>query len=590
MIASGSGSNPRNPIRDEVLASAGFTSTNIHASGSSRFIVARQTFEVDSAVRKVLIVIPEGPSEGLSRTVDQVEHDLVAHNYDVVRVFFGDIPEQASPYLVLAALDVDTSILEDLDETSFTNLRSLFLGSFGTLWLTEDSGSRGLVKGLGRTIRAEHPEISFVTLGLDSTSPLNAEINIKTITRVLDKISKKTLGDVTDSEYVLRGGNVLVERLVPHHDLKALLDSSRSGIRLPAVKISLEQVKKPLQLSIRDSGLLNTLEYIPIQGLSDSPSDGEIEIQVGSVGLNFRDVMVAMGQMEDSTLGIECAGVVSRIGRGVEKFRVGDRVFGMHAGCFQTRVRVDPRTFQKTPEHLGNEEAASLMCTYATVVHALIDVGRLQRGESVLIHSAAGGVGQAAIRLSQFLGAEIFATVSSEKKKRFLVNEYGIKESHIFNSRDYSFADGILRLTAQKGVDIVLNSLAQEALRRTWHCVAPFGRFIELGKRDIYDNSGLEMRPFLNNITFAGLDILTQVIDYPERFEKIGAQVAELLQKGAIAPLNNLIRYSFGEAEEAFRLMQSGGHIGKIVLSLHPHDIVPVSFMLKSCLTQIFVE
>ncbi|KAH8738439.1 hypothetical protein BGZ61DRAFT_409366 [Ilyonectria robusta] len=576
LIASGSTSILGNSITDEILASAGFTSTNIDISGSPSFIVAHRKLELEPTVRKVLIITPQNPSEELGRAIDQVERGLRTPSYDVIKAPFGDIPEQTSPYLTVAALDVDNSILENLDEDSFGKLRSLFLGSLGTLWLTVDTESRGLVKGLGRTIRAEHPEISFTTLGLDPTAPLDTELNIKTVSRILEKMSRKTLGEATDSEYVVHGGNVLVERLVPHPDLKALLDSSKSGSSLPVAKILFKQAHQTLQLSIREAGLLDTLEYLPIPNLSGPLADGEIEIQVSAVGLNFRDVMVAMGQMEDSTLGIECAGVVSWVGNGVQKFNVGDRVFGMHAGCFQTRVRVDPRTFQKTPENVSDEEAASLMCTYATVVHSLIDVGRLQPGESVLIHSAAGGVGQAAIRLAQFIGAEIFATVSSEKKKTFLMEEYGIRESHIFNSRDYSFSDGILRLTGQKGVDVVLNSLAQEALRRTWLCVAPFGRFIELGKRDIYDNSGLEMRPFLNNVTFSGLDILTQVIDYPDRFEKIGTQVVQLLQKGAIAPLKSLLRYSFGDAEKAFRLMQSGGHIGKIVLSPQLDDIIPV--------------
>ncbi|CAG7949237.1 unnamed protein product [Penicillium olsonii] len=591
-------SDPRNsvvgPVTFELLESAGFSMTQVNCDGQSKFFIARKIPD-SSAVRNVLIVTPNDPSAQLSSAIGQLESNLIAQSFHVVSTTLGDIPEHTSPYILLAALDFEHPLLESVDQQDFSKLRSLFLGSFGTLWLTTNAESSGLVKGLGRTIRAEHPDIGFTTLSLDSSAPLSVDANLNAICRLTEKLSGKSLLEATDSEYTVRGGDLLVERLIPHADVKALLDSSKSGVRLPAIKSPLGQAKKPLKLYIREPGLLNTLEYVPVQELIDPLSPGEVEIQVGSVGLNFRDVMVAMGQMEDSTLGIECSGVVCRVGPGVSKFKLGDRVFGMHAGCFQTRLRVDQRTFQKTPDHLGNEEAASLMCTYATVVHALVDVGRLQRGESVLIHSAAGGVGQAAIRLAQFLGADIFATVSSEKKKRFLVNQYGIDESHIFNSRDFSFADGILRLTSQTGVDVVLNSLAQEALRRTWHCVAPFGRFIELGKRDIYDNSALEMRPFLNNITFAGLDILTQVIDFPDRFEKIGIQVSNLLQSGAIAPLNNILRYSFGEAEEAFRLMQTGGHIGKIVLSLHPHDIVPVvpeslgSFSLPQSGTYILI-
>ncbi|KAH7489416.1 Reducing polyketide synthase [Fusarium oxysporum f. sp. matthiolae] len=558
-------------ISTDLFSSTGFTSTPV-----SDLIIARHKPETEPSVRRVLIVTPSSPSSGLSQLVAQAESDLTSQGYEVAKTDFTNIPEQTTPFLTLSTLDIDTPFLENFDHETFTKLRSLFLASRGTLWLTLDTASRGLINGLGRTIRAEHPDISFTTLGLDASTSLDSALNTKTISTIVENISRKTFGETSDSEYVIRNNQVLVERLIPNPDLKALLDSSKTGNNLSAVKLPLKQVTKPLQLSIRDPGLLDTLEYLSVPDLSEPLGDTQIEIEVGSVGLNFRDVMVAMGQMEDSTLGIECAGVVAKVGAGVQKFKVGDRVFGMHAGCFQTRVRVDPRTFQRTPDHLGDEEAASLMCTSATVVHSLIDVARLQRGESVLIHSAAGGVGQTAIRLAKYLGAEIFATVSSEKKKRLLIEEYGIKESHIFNSRDYSFADGILRLTNQRGVDVVINSLAGEALRRTWLCVAPFGRFIELGKRDIYDNSGLDMRPFLDNITFSGLDILTQVISYPDRFEAIGNQVVELLSKNAISPLNNLARYSFGEVSKAFRLMQSGGHVGKIVLYPRPDDIVPV--------------
>jgi hypothetical protein len=442
--------------------STGFIPTNINISESSNLIIAHQKIESEITVQNVLIVTPQNPSYGLTRVIEEVDRELEAQNYHVVKASFGNIPEQVSPYLTLITLDIDSPFLEGLDEYSFSKLSSLVLRSFRTLWLTLDSESKGLVKGLGRTIRAEYPEISFTTLALDWAAPLDAEVNVHAISRVLGNMSNKTLGESTDSEYVVRRGHVLIERLLPDTDLKALLDSSKSGQSLPAVKIPLHQAHKALRLSFREPGLLDTLEYLPIPSLSVDPVvDGQMEIEVTSVGLNFRDVMVAMGQMEDSTIGIECAGVVSRLGHGVEKFQVGDRVFGMHAGCFQTRVRVDPRTFQRTPDNLSDEQAASLMCIYSTVVHSLIDVGRLQRGESVLIHSAAGGVGQAAIQLAQFIGAEIFATVSSEKKKKFLVEKCGIKESHIFNSRDYSFADGILRLTNQRGVDVVLNSLAQ---------------------------------------------------------------------------------------------------------------------------------
>ncbi|KAJ5287127.1 hypothetical protein N7478_002813 [Penicillium angulare] len=590
VVANDAESTPAIPA--EALVSAGFTTPiTVKASDGSRLTIAQATDdtpEPNSTIQNILVVAPQNPSYGLTQALDRVGSELQhTQNYNVVNIPFGaPIPEQLSTYFVIIALDLDTPILEDLDEHSFAKLRTLILGTQGTLWLTLDSESRALVKGLGRTIRGEYPEIPFTTLALDLAAALDVDVNVTTTAQLIGKMHNNSSQEFTDSEYVIRNGRVLVERLEPQADLKALLDASKSGHGLPAVNMPLQKAleqqassAQALKLFFREPGLLNSFEYHPVSGLSisDPVADGQMEIEVRSVGLSFRDIMVAMGQMEDANVGMECSGIVSRLGPGVEKFSVGDRVFGLHPGCFQTRVRVDPRTFERTPDNVNDEVAASMMGQYSTAIHSLINVGRLQSDESVLIHSAAGGLGQAAIIVAQYLGTKkIFATVSSDLKKRFLMEEYGIPEQHIFNSRDHSFADGIMRITNGKGVDVVLNSLANEALRRTWNCVAPFGRFIELGKRDIYDNTGLEMRPFLNNITFSGLDIAVLITEYPDRCESIGKQVSELLQRGAIRPLKNVLQYSFADVEQAFRLMQSGNNIGKIVLIPHHEDVIPV--------------
>ncbi|KAH8124074.1 hypothetical protein LI328DRAFT_168866 [Trichoderma asperelloides] len=587
-------------IPEEVLVSAGFTApTSINISDASRLTIASVTQQSNAAVQNILIVMPQSPSPKVSRAVEQVERELKqVHNYNVVKLpFDAATPEQLSSYLALFALDLDIPFLEDLDEESFVKLRSLILGTQGTLWLTLDTASGGLVKGLGRTIRGEYPEIPFSTLSLDSAAPFDADVNVRTISQLIS--TTKRLDQSTDSEYVIRNGQVLVERLEPQTDLKTLLDAAQSGQSLPTVTMPLkDRGDETLRLSFREPGLLDSFEYHLVPGLTalDPVAEGQMEIEVRSVGLNSRDVMMATGQDEDTNIGMECAGIVFRLGPGVTKFRVGDRVFGLHGGCFQTRLRVDPRTFAHTPDSITDEVAGSLMGQYQTAVQSLINVGRLQRDESVLIHSAAGGVGQAAIIVAQYLGSKkIFCTVSSEKKKKFLMAEYGIPEAHIFNSRDHSFADGVMRLTNGQGVDVVLNSLANEALRRTWNCVAPFGRFIELGKRDIHDNTGLEMRPFLNNISFSGLDINTLVTEYPDKCEKLSLQVLELLEQGVIRPLKNITQYSFGQVEQAFQLMQSGDNIGKVVLIPRPDDVVPVipgglgAFRLSSNSTYVLI-
>ncbi|PNP38755.1 hypothetical protein TGAMA5MH_09320 [Trichoderma gamsii] len=595
LVANGAGSAS---IPNHALVSAGFTApTTINVSNTSRLTIAYVAQESNAAVQNILIVMPQSPSPKASRAVEQVEREL-QRAYHVTKLpFDAAIPEQLSSYLALFALDLDAPFLEDLDENSFTKLRSLILGTQESLWLTLDAASGGLVKGLGRTIRGEYPEIPFTTLLLDSTAPLDADVNVRTIAKLIG--SSKPLDHSIDSEYVIRKGQVLVERLEPETDLKTLLDSAQSGESLPTVTMPLkDRGDETLRMLFREPGLLDSFEYHFVSGLTaaDPIAEGQMEIEVRSVGLNSRDVMIAMGQEEDTNIGMECAGIVSRVGSGVTKFRVGDRVFGLYSGCFQTRLRVDPRTFALTPKSISDEVAGSLMAQYQTAVQSLINVGRLQKDESVLVHSAAGGVGQAAIIVAQHLGSKnIYCTVSSDRKKKFLMAEYGIPEAHIFNSRDHSFADGIMRLTNGKGVDVVLNSLSNEALRRTWNCVAPFGRFIELGKRDIQDNTGLEMRPFLNNISFSGVDIDALVSEYPDKCEKLGSQVLELLDQGVIRPLKNVAQFGFGQVEQAFQLMQSDDNTGKVVLIPRPDDVVPVipggigAFRLSSNSTYVLV-
>jgi NADPH:quinone reductase-like Zn-dependent oxidoreductase len=234
--------------------------------------------------------------------------------------------------------------------------------------------------------------------------------------------------------------------------------------------------------------------------------DDHVEIEVRAVGLNFRDVLICMGEISDNYLGNECAGVVTKVGAAVRHLQVGDRVNAWCLGSFSTSVRNPADCVERIPDSMSFATAASLPAVYVTAYYGLIYLARLRAGESVLIHAAAGGVGQAAIQFAKMIGAEIFVTVGTMEKKGHLIAAYGIAEDHIFASRDLTFASGIMRVTGGRGVDVVLNSLAGEALKATWRCIALFGRFIEIGKKDIEANSRLDMAPFVN-VTLASVDI-----------------------------------------------------------------------------------
>jgi NADPH:quinone reductase-like Zn-dependent oxidoreductase len=310
-------------------------------------------------------------------------------------------------------------------------------------------------------------------------------------------------------------------------------------------------------------------------------------------------VISATGQLVSDFLGCECSGVVAKLGRNVTHLKEGDRVCkympdsvpplteetGMAdvrhkgawtLGAYSTHIRNPGVLVQGIPDDMSFEVAASIPAVYTTAYLSLIDTAHLQKGETILIHAAAGGVGQAAIMLSAVIGAEIFVTVGALEKKLFLMENYGIPEDHIFSSRDSTFAQGILRVTKGKGVDVVLNCLAGELLRETWNCIAMFGRFVEIGKRDIEINAKLDMEPFKRNVAFSSVD-LSLIFSHKQSLgARAFADAMDLLRKNSIRPVTPLTTYPIAEVESAYRFMQAGKHFGKIVLTHNPDAIVKV--------------
>lgn len=250
---------------------------------------------------------------------------------------------------------------------------------------------------------------------------------------------------------------------------------------------------------MKTPGLLNTLRWREDEVCDTALPAEWIEIQVQAVGLNFKDVLVALGKLNENSLGVDAAGYVTRFGSGVTSLKPGDRVMTCSSDTFDTHLRFPSQLAIPMSEEMSYEDAASMLLIFLTAFYALVTAGQLQPGETILIHAKVRGVGQAAIVLTQHIGAEIFATIGSQEKRELISSQYGIPDDHIFSSRDMSFAKGIMRMTGKNGVDVVLKSLAGEALRQSWLCLAKFGRFLEIGKADLFANTGLDMHPFLEN-------------------------------------------------------------------------------------------
>ncbi|MFY0728116.1 SDR family NAD(P)-dependent oxidoreductase [Pseudomonas sp. NFX15] len=303
------------------------------------------------------------------------------------------------------------------------------------------------------------------------------------------------------------------------------------------------------------------------------PAGDELTVEVRATGLNFRDVMYALGLLSDEaiengfsgpTLGFEFAGVVQGKGeRAVGDFQPGDRVVGFGPSSFANRLTTNANAVALIPEGMSFEAAATIPSTFFTVYYALHHLARLEPGEKILIHGAAGGVGIAAIQIAKWCGAEIYATAGSDEKRDFL-RLLGVE--HVFDSRSLAFADEILAITAGRGVDVVLNSLAGEAINRNLQVLKPFGRFLELGKRDFYQNTKIGLRPFRNNISYFGIDADQLMSERPELTRRLFGDMMQLFRDGILSPLPYR-EFDANDVVESFRYMQQARQIGKIVVT-----------------------
>lgn len=407
------------------------------------------------------------------------------------------------------------------------------------------SPAQSALWGFGRVLMNEHPELECTLIDL-ACDPGAREIPARLANELLrpDGAGEVVLGDPDRHTLVMREGR----------------DAGLAG----------QEGADRFRLDFHMPGKLGNLRWLPV---AERPlAEGEIEVRTMATGLNFRDVMYLMGLLPDeavengfagASLGLEFSGVVSRTGPGVVEPRPGDRVMGFGPACFASHVVTRADAVAAMPREWSFEGAATVPTVFFTVYYALRHLADLQPGERVLIHGAAGGVGMAAIQLARHLGAEIFATAGNDEKRGF-VSLLGA--DHVLDSRSLDFADDILEATRGEGVDVVLNSLAGEAVRRNLRVLKPFGRFLELGKRDFFENTPIGLRPFKDNISYFGIDADQLLNGRPQLAARMFREVMGLFRDGALSPLPCRV-FDAGRVVDAFRVMQQARHIGKVVVS-----------------------
>ncbi|KAJ5002828.1 Highly reducing polyketide synthase alt5 [Colletotrichum sp. SAR 10_66] len=474
------------------------------------------------------------------------------------------------------------SVLAKPNEKVFSGIKNMCGSARAILWVVQGGGvaptnpTADMVLGFARTMRMENAA-RFLTLSLSRLPPLeDCRHAADTILQfVNEKLLASDTSPLVDNAFCEHDGLIMIPRLVTGSGLfggngsKAL--SGRNAEPEPTVFGA--SPERALMLEVATPGLLDSMRFVDDDIYGRPLGEGEVEFRIMAAGQNFRHLLHALGQLPNSANGAEAAGIVTRTGPNTP-FTVGDRVFGCHQRLFGTFARGPHHCLAPIPSQLSFCEAAAIPIVFMTAYMALYDYARIQRGETVLIHSAAGGLGQACIQLAQLAGAEVFATVGSLDKRDLLVKTYGIPADHIFSSRDLSFARGIMRMTGGKGVDVAVNSLSGAALRATWECLTSFGRFAECGKKDVLAAATLPMHQFLRNVSFRLIDLEMLVMEKKEQAGRLMRDVMQLVAEGSIKSIQPLHVFPYSQVQESYKFMQSGKHFGKIVLESRPDDVV----------------
>ncbi|WP_274918095.1 type I polyketide synthase [Streptomyces sp. WZ-12] len=402
--------------------------------------------------------------------------------------------------------------------------------------------------GIARTLDNEYPDLTVRRISLDRSG---------TVIDDAQRLARELLAPSEENEILLTRGGRFVPRETP----------------LPAPPAGAAAAHT---LDVHSPGLSYTLGWKAVE--LRKPGDGEVTVAVRAAALNYRDVMSVTGllpsELSEGTLytapGIEYAGVVTAVGPGVRTPAVGDRVFGLASAALASHVTAPVEGLWPVPDGMGFEAAATLPVAFATVHYSLEHLARLRAGETVLIHGGAGGVGLAVLQFACLRGAHVIATAGSATK-RDLLRSLGV--AHVLDSRTLDFAEEVKRLTGGHGVDVVINSLAGEAIGRSLELLRPGGRFVELGKRDIYENKPLSLAPFHHNLAFFGVDLLA-LMHSPDQALAVIEEVGERVRSGAYRPLPHTV-FPAARVREAFELMQHSRHIGKVVVAFDPLDEPP---------------
>ena len=447
-------------------------------------------------------------------------------------------------------------LVRQLVRFHFAKMPGLWLATQGAQAVTDEQSGVAVAQsplwGLGRVAELEHPELACRLVDFDPAAD---------VATLAAQLQQELAGPDANDQVAYRGDQRLAARLQRAAELLSDAAPAESHGRLAIPGAG------PFRLRLGAAGSFDALRYEACA--RPSPQPGQVEVRVHATGLNFSDILKAMGLYPGITdeivpLGIECAGVVTALGAGVTRFRVGDAVLGVVPYSLASHAVTAEYALMPKPPRVTDAEAATIPITFLTAYYGLVRLAHLQPGERVLIHAAAGGVGLAAIQIAQQIGAEVFATAGSDAKRDFL-RSLGVQ--HVFSSRTLDFADEILQATGRQGVDVVLNSLPGDAIGKSLSLLRAYGRFLEIGKTDIYQNRMIGLLPFQDNLSYFAIDLDRLLRQRPDSVRELFAEVMQQVEQGVYRPLP-LTEFAAEQTAEAFRYMAQRKNIGKVVVRI----------------------
>ncbi|KAI8945912.1 ketoacyl-synt-domain-containing protein [Xylaria longipes] len=534
--------------------------------------------------------VPEGDSEIPDAEIEIIHGDTVSQNElafslaEVLERITGKKPttsdllsSNAAGKLVIFLQELETPLLSNLKAAQFDALQKALTSVKGALWIVRGAYANSttpdlnMIAGLSRTIRSE-TLLPFATLDLDGRSPLPTRKTIEAIVKVFTAVFGNGSSSNSEMEFMERSGSFFTPRIINDDELNDIVHRETKPSAVQPVPFGAGD--RALKLTIGNLGALDSLHFVDDVEIESPLQPDSIEIHVEAIGVNHRDLAAAHGKVSIPEFGIEASGFVTSVGNEVRGFKLGDRVAAITRGAFATSVRTEAAFAFKLPGDMSFEVGATIPLAYVTAYHSLVELGRLRHDESVLIHAGAGAVGQAAINLAQMIGAEVYTTVGSAEKKDFLAKEYGLAEDHIFYSRNTSFGDAVRQATHQQGVDLVLNSLAGDAVRESWKCLGKFGRLIDIGSRETSSSTRLEMAHSHHNASFISVDTMSIAAERPALLHRLLSDVSNLIRYSKIRPISPVTLFPISDVESAFKTLQSGKAHGKVVIVPHEDDIV----------------